>query len=121
MGMYGHPSSRCVVTLVAFIFVLIPLVSCARNFVIVWEDDDMTKDNREVGSNPEEIFHSDGLDKKLGRLGTGAGSQEPNVEWDEFGDTEEKTDEDLDPGSWSHVLENEDRDDRGDQVSYVIL
>lgn len=105
--------------------VLVPLLvlsiitaACARNFVIVWEDDDIRKDNSDYGSNNGEEF-SDMEDRK-GLFGF-VDSQESALEWDEFGDTEESTEDVLDPGSWIHILDYEDRDERPNEVSAFFL
>lgn len=101
-------------TLLLLLSTCVHFASGARNFVIVWEDDD-TKLGNDFGSNGEEFTLSDSSEEKMGRLGL-TDSQEPTIEWDEFGDTEDKTDDDLDPGSWSQVLEKEDTGNRNSEV-----
>ena len=110
------PSAHHVLVLTLLLCVTIPFVSCARNFVIVWEDDDIKKDNHDFGTNGEEYGMSNEIEDRKGLLGF-MDSQEPTLEWDEFGDTEETTEDALDPGSWIHVLEHEDRDERPNEVS----
>lgn len=105
-----------VLLLVLLSIITAPFVACARNFVIVWEDDDIKRDNHDFGSNGEEFGMSDEMDNRKGLLGF-MDSQEPTLEWDEFGDTEENTEDVLDPGSWIHVLEHEDRDERPNEVT----
>lgn len=95
------------VLLVSLLVVSVHLVSCARNFVVVWDADDIHKENRDTGSNGE-VITLDDKDEKKGPFGF-MDPQGPILEWDEFGDTEEPMEYVVDPGSWSHVLEHENR------------
>jgi hypothetical protein len=108
-----------VLALILILSVTVSFVSCARNFVIVWEDDDIKKDNHDFGTNGEEYSTSNDAEDRKGLLGF-MDPQEPTLEWDEFGDTEETTEDALDPGSWIHVSEHEDRDERPDEVSAFL-
>jgi hypothetical protein len=58
--------------------------------------------------------------KKMGRMGFASDAEEPVVEWDEFGDSEDKTDDDLDPGSWKQMLENPESSRQGSEVDTYI-
>ncbi|CAK9276017.1 unnamed protein product [Sphagnum jensenii] len=42
------------------------------------------------------------------------------VEWDEFGDSEDRTDDDLDPGSWSQILENPESSKQGREYAIGV-
>lgn len=114
VGAMGACSRRVLVLSLILSIITAPLVACARNFVIVWEDDDI---KHEFGSNGEE-FTDDMVDRK-GLFGF-MESQEPSLEWDEFGDSEETTEDVLDPGSWIHIPEHEDRDERPDEYAAAV-
>ncbi len=101
------------------VFVLLPVVSATKNFVILLEDDDSREPVDSVSNSGEEL---EGLseEKKMGRMGFASDAEEPVVEWDEFGDSEDKTDDDLDPGSWKQMLENPESSRQGSEVDTYI-
>ncbi|KAK4775503.1 hypothetical protein SAY87_023464 [Trapa incisa] len=70
-----------------FILTIYPAASYARPFVLFLSQDDIN----DIGNSPDDIdpAHLD------------------SAEWDEFGDTETKTDEELDPGSWRPIFETD--------------
>ncbi len=119
---------RLVLLLLALVWVLVlllPAVSAVKNLVIDWEDEDsresvdLTSDveenlgGEEGASEEEEVQEED----KIGRLGLSSNAgQGPAVEWDEFGDSEDRTDDDLDPGSWIQILENPESSKQGREV-----
>ncbi len=101
------------------VFVLLPVVSATKNFVILLEDDDSREPVDSISNSGEEL---EGVseEKKLGRMGFASDAEEPVVEWDEFGDSEDKTDDDLDPGSWKQMLENPESSRQGSEVDTYI-
>ncbi len=101
------------------VFVLLPVVSATKNFVILLEDDDSREPVDSVSNSGEEL---EGVSeaKKMGRMGFASDAEEPVVEWDEFGDSEDKTDDDLDPGSWKQMLENPESSRQGSEVDTYI-
>jgi hypothetical protein len=101
------------------VFVLLPVVSATKNFVILLEDDD-SKDPVDSVSNSGEELEGASEENKMGRMGFASDAEEPVVEWDEFGDSEDKTDDDLDPGSWKQMLENPESSRRGSEVDTYI-
>lgn len=119
---------RLVLLLLALVWVLVlllPAVSAVKNLVIDWEDEDsresvdLTSDveedlgGEEGASEEEEVQEED----KIGRLGLSPNAgQGSAVEWDEFGDSEDRTDDDLDPGSWIQILENPESSKQGREV-----
>lgn len=98
-----------------FYVVTLPSIADARNFIIVWEDDDIRKENYDYGSNNGEESIND-MSNRSGLFGF-VDTHEPTLEWDEFGDHEETNDHALDPGSWIHVLEHEDGYEQPNEVS----
>lgn len=72
-------------------FSLLPVKSVARSFVLVLSQDDLrdTINPSSPSSSEESSSNSD---------------SEP-AEWDEFGDSGSKSEDDLDPGSWRPILE----------------
>ncbi|XP_024403374.2 ERAD-associated E3 ubiquitin-protein ligase component HRD3A isoform X2 [Physcomitrium patens] len=106
------------VLLVSLLVVSVHLVSCARNFVVVWDADDIHKENRDTGSNGE-VITLDDKDEKKGPFGF-MDPQGPILEWDEFGDTEEPMEYVVDPGSWSHVLEHENRGEHPNEYAAAV-
>jgi hypothetical protein len=101
------------------VFVLLPVVSATKNFVILLEDDDSREPVDSVSNSGEELEGAS-EEKKMGRMGFASDAEEPVVEWDEFGDSEDKTDDDLDPGSWKQMLENPENSRQGSEVDTYI-
>lgn len=101
------------------VFVLLPVVSATKNFVILLEDDDSREPVDSVSNSGEEL---EGVSeaKKMGRMGFASDAEEPVVEWDEFGDSEDKTDDDLDPGSWKQMLENPESSRQGSEYAIGV-
>ncbi|ERM95837.1 ERAD-associated E3 ubiquitin-protein ligase component HRD3A [Amborella trichopoda] len=78
--------------IVALLF-LFPLHCLARHFVLVLEKDDL-KDNPSPENSDDQF--------------SGDESAGDSIEWDEFGDSDSKSEEELDPGSWRPILESSD-------------
>jgi hypothetical protein len=114
---------RLVLLLLALVWVLVvllPAVSAVKNLVIDWEDED-SRESVDLTSDAEEVLGGEEgaseEEDKIGRLGLSPNAdQGPAVEWDEFGDSEDRTDDDLDPGSWSQILENPESSKQGREV-----
>lgn len=115
---------RLVLLLLALVWVLVlllPVVSAVKNLVIDWEDED-SRESVDLTSDVEEDLGgeegaSEEEEDKIGRLGLSPNAgQGSAVEWDEFGDSEDRTDDDLDPGSWSQILENPESSKQGREV-----
>jgi SEL1 protein len=101
------------------VFVLLPVVSATKNFVILLEDDDSREPVDSVSKSVEELEGAS-EEKKMGRMGFASDAEEPVVEWDEFGDSEDKTDDDLDPGSWKQMLENPESSRQGNEYAMGV-
>ncbi|XP_057545725.1 ERAD-associated E3 ubiquitin-protein ligase component HRD3A-like [Amaranthus tricolor] len=86
-------------SLIITIFCLLPFHSLSRPFVLVLTQDDL----KDTVNNPFD---------------------DPNSEpdWDDFGDTDSSSEEELDPGSWRPVLEKEELEHRfGDSSSLYYM
>lgn len=102
--------------LLVFLFVVfVYLVLCVWNFVVVWDVDDIYKENCDIGFNGEVIMLDD-KDEKKGLFGF-MDFQGLIFEWDEFGDIEELMEYVVDLGFWSYVFEYENRGEYFNEVS----
>lgn len=72
-------------SLVLLFLTLLPLSTTARPFVLVLSQDDLKDPPPADSLSPD--------------------SDASNSDWDEFGDSESKSDDELDPGSWRPIFE----------------
>jgi hypothetical protein len=106
---------RLVLLLLALVWVLVlllPAVSAVKNLVIDWEDEDSRESVDLTNDVEEDLGGEEGASEEEDKIGR----EGPAVEWDEFGDSEDRTDDDLDPGSWSQILENPESSKQGREV-----
>ncbi|XP_057828091.2 ERAD-associated E3 ubiquitin-protein ligase component HRD3A [Cryptomeria japonica] len=91
--------SKFLKILFVFLLVITPIMATGRHIVLVLDDDDALK---EGGDGEGGAGSGDG--------GTVEASEtvamEDSEEWDEFGYSEDRSEEELDPGSWRRVLED---------------
>ncbi|KAL8153565.1 hypothetical protein V2J09_011325 [Rumex salicifolius] len=91
------PSNHLViVSLLLLSFSLLPICAVSRSFVLVLSQDDL----RDSAASPSDDSEPTAAD------GGGESS-----DWDEFGDADSKSEEELDPGTWRPVLETESGSD----------
>ncbi|CAM6095755.1 unnamed protein product [Calypogeia fissa] len=104
---------RVVLPIVLLLFLVIAQLATAYNVILVVDDDESKDNNNE--EEDEEVAPS-----SEGGLSSGIDSSDAN-EWDEFGDTDDLRDEDLDPGSWRQAQGQEQAEggSNRDDVQYA--
>lgn len=87
--------------LVLLYFSLLPILSTARSFVLVLSQDDL-RDTISPNPNP-----SSSSSPSTSSSDEPSSDSSDSAEWDEFGDSESKSEDELDPGSWRRIIEND--------------
>lgn len=102
--MRPKPRHLAGISLIIVIFSLLPLNSLCRPYVLVLTQDDL----RESVNHPTDEPNPN----------PNPNTDPESSEWDEFGESESKSEEELDPGSWRPIVEPESGAINGDESLY---